>query len=70
MKKKNSYGVGRIYTAVIRKIKNDRIFFDIKQPLPLFFGEYLAMMGLWVCIAYYGSRLLQKYSGKKNTHVE
>lgn len=37
MKKKNSYGVGRIYTAVIRKIKNDRIFFDIKQKL--FDGE-------------------------------
>ena len=51
-------------------LRSQFVFFDIKQPLPLFFGEYLAMMGLWVCIAYYGSRLIQKYSGKKNMHVE
>lgn len=46
-------------------LRSQFVFFDMEQPLVLFFGEYLAMMGLWVCIAYYAARLLQKRSGKK-----
>ena len=38
------------------------VFFDMEQPLALFFAEYLAMMGLWVCLAYYLSRALQRLS--------
>lgn len=30
MKTKSSYGIGKIYTAVVKKVKKDRIFFDIK----------------------------------------
>lgn len=44
-------------------LKSQFVFFDLQQPLVLFFAEYLAMMGLWVCIAYYGVKLLQKKSG-------
>lgn len=29
------------------------VFYDFGQPLALFFAEYLAIMGLFVCIAYY-----------------
>lgn len=41
------------------------VFFDMEQPLALFFAEYLAMMGLWVCLAYYLSRVLQRLSTGK-----
>ena len=37
------------------------VFFDIQQPLILFFGEYLAMMGLWSCLAYYLAKVLQMH---------
>ena len=33
MKTKSSYGIGKIFTAVVKKIKKDKIFFDIKQLL-------------------------------------
>lgn len=46
-------------------LRSQFVFFDMEQPLVFFFGEYLAMIGLWVCIAYYTARLLQKCSGKK-----
>lgn len=36
------------------------VFFDVEQPLIQFFAEYLAMMGLWVCVAYYVARLIQR----------
>lgn len=29
------------------------VFFDFEQPPMQFFAEYLAMMGLWICAAYY-----------------
>ena len=43
------------------------VFFDMEQPLALFLIEYLAMMGLWVLIAYYTAQFLQKCSNKKNS---
>ena len=46
-------------------VRSQFVFFDLEQPLILFFGEYLAMMGLWVCIAYYAVRLISKCTGKK-----
>ena len=36
------------------------VFFDFEQPLPQFFAEYIAMMGLWIFLAYYTGTLLQK----------
>lgn len=45
------------------------VFFDFERPLPLFFTEYLAIMGLFVFLAYYGAKGLHKLSGKRNvTH--
>lgn len=41
------------------------VFFDYQRPLPLFFTEYIAIMGLFVFLAYYGGRGLQKLVGKK-----
>lgn len=34
------------------------VFFDMEQPLVLFFLEYLGMMGLWAAAAYYIGKLL------------
>ncbi len=41
------------------------VFFDMEQPLALFLGEYLAMMVLWACLAYCGTRLLQRCGSRR-----
>lgn len=46
-------------------LKNQFVFFDMQQPLISFLAEYLAMMGLWVCLAYYISRGIQWLLTKK-----
>ena len=46
-------------------VRSQFVFFDMEQPLYLFFAEYLAMMGLWACIAYYAARLIQKGAGRR-----
>lgn len=46
-------------------LKNQFVFFDMEQPLLLFFAEYIAMMGLWACIAYYAGRAFQRLSARK-----
>lgn len=46
-------------------VRSQFVFFDMRQPLALFFCEYIAMMGLWVCIAYYGAKVLGQISRKK-----
>ncbi len=46
-------------------VRSEFVFFDMRQPLALFFGEYLAMMGLWACIAYYAGKFLSKRSGNR-----
>lgn len=50
-------------------MKNQFVFFDMQQPLISFFAEYLAMMGLWACLAYYISKEIQKSSAKKKNEV-
>lgn len=55
-----------IYSFVKQRIadylflRTQFVFFDFEQQLLLFFAEYIAMMGLWTCIAYYVTILLQK----------
>lgn len=39
-------------------LRTQFVFFDMEQPLALFFLEYLGMMGLWAAVAYYAGRLL------------
>lgn len=46
-------------------LRSQFVFFDMEQPLVLFFAEYLAIMCLWACIAYYGGRLLQKVPARR-----
>ena len=40
-------------------LRSQFVFFDMNQPLPLFFAEYFAIMGLWICLAYYISKAIQ-----------
>lgn len=47
-------------------MRSQFVFFDMSQPLPFFFAEYLSMMGFWSCIAYYADKLLKKASAKAN----
>ncbi|SDF32215.1 DUF4405 domain-containing protein [Marvinbryantia formatexigens] len=39
------------------------VFFDFERPVLLFFTEYLAIMGLFVFLAHYASRGIQKLNG-------
>ncbi|MNC22461.1 hypothetical protein D3C75_704630 [compost metagenome] len=60
-----AYGVYAIIRHDIASylfMKNTFIFFDFDRSPILFFAEYLAMMGLWVYIAYYGARSMMRHS--------
>lgn len=46
-------------------MKTQFVFFDMQQPLISFLTEYLAMMGLGACLAYYLSHGIQRLSAKK-----
>ncbi len=41
------------------------VFLDFGEPVPLFYLDYLAMMGAFIFLAYYISALLRKWSGKR-----
>ena len=41
-------------------LRSQFVFFDFEQPPLRFFGESLAMMGLWIFLSYYLGRLLQQ----------
>jgi hypothetical protein len=43
------------------------VFFDFERPVPLFFTEYIAVMGLFIFLAHYGSKGIQKLAGRKKT---
>lgn len=45
------------------------VFFDYEQPSLQFLAEYLAMMGLWIFLAHYGSKLLKKKRAAIRTHA-
>lgn len=41
------------------------VFFDMDQPLPLFFAEYIGMMGLGAVLAHYIGKLLRRSGSKQ-----
>lgn len=64
-----AYGAYVFYTSNIVSymfLQNQFVFMDYEQSALSVLTENLVMMGMWVFIAYYGSRLLQKTAGKKN----
>ena len=53
-------------------LRTQFVFFDFSEPVPLFYLDYLAIMGLFVFAAHYGSLLLRKAAarrGKKEVNV-
>lgn len=40
------------------------VFFDFERPVLLFVTEYIAIMGLFIFLAYYASAGIQKLTGK------
>ena len=45
-------------------LQSSFVFFDFERPLPLFFTEYLAIMGLLVFLAHYGGNMVQRLKKK------
>lgn len=45
-------------------LKNQFVFFDFEQPVMLFFWEYIAMMGLWTLVSFYGFRWIKSRKTK------
>ena len=43
-------------------VRTHFVFFDFSEPIPLFYLDYLAMMGTFLFLSYYASRLLRKRS--------
>lgn len=46
-------------------LQNHFVFFDLEEPLAVFFLNYTAIMGLWVWIAHYAMRFIKKMQLKK-----
>ena len=46
-------------------VRTQFVFLDFSESIPLFYLDYLAMMGTFVFLAYYVSKLLRKLSGKR-----
>ena len=47
-------------------VRTQFVFLDFAEPIPMFYLDYLAMMGTFVFLAYYVSKLLRILSGKRN----
>ena len=45
-------------------LRTQFVFLDFNEPVPLFYVDYLAMMGTFIFLAYYASRFFRGMSGK------
>ncbi|MBO5484575.1 MAG: DUF4405 domain-containing protein [Lachnospiraceae bacterium] len=65
-----------IYAVIKRKIasymllQNQFVFFDFEEPIIFFFGDYLAIMGLFVWIGHYSTLLLKRIRQKRRKENE
>ena len=44
-------------------VRTHFVFFDFSEPIPLFYLDYLAMIGTCIFLAYYAARFLRKRAG-------
>ena len=51
-------------------VRTQFVFLDFGESIPLFYLDHLAMMGTFVFLAYYVSKLLRKIPGKRATKKE
>lgn len=59
------YAFGKNQILSYLFLKAHFVFFDFEKPVMLFFAEYMAMMGLFVFLAHYISKGIQKLAGKR-----
>jgi hypothetical protein len=60
-----AYGIYAFFQRQISSylfLQNEFVFFDFNESLTVFFADNLAIMGLFACIGYYVSKLLQSQS--------
>lgn len=60
-------------TALIRRdlltymlVRTQFVFLDFSEPVGLFYLDYLAMMEMFIALAYYGMRLVGNWAGKSS----
>lgn len=46
------------------------VFFDFERPVLIFFTEYIAIMGLFIFLAHYTSRGIQRLAGRRKKLAE
>ena len=46
------------------------VFFDFERPVLFFFTEYMAIMGLFIFLAHYASKGIQRVTGRRKKLVE
>lgn len=46
------------------------VFFDFERPVLLFFTEYIAIMGLFIFLAHYASKGIQRLTGRRKKLVQ
>lgn len=51
-------------------VRTEFVFLDFGEAKLLYYVDYLAMMGLFIFLGYYGTRLLQKRFGKRKQEAE
>ena len=51
-------------------LRNEFVFFDYSEPLIFFFADYIAIMGLIVCVGHYLSNGLRRWSTKKSKNTK
>ena len=47
-------------------VRTQFVFLDFSEPVGLFYFDYLAMMGMFIALAYYGMRLVGNWAGKSS----
>ena len=51
-------------------LRSHFVFFDYEQPPILYVLDLLAMMGLWMVLAYYLTRIIRGHAGRKTNQKE
>ena len=66
------YAFGKHRIADYLFLRTAFVFFDFEQPPTQFFTEYLAMMGLFVFLAYYTTKIIVKHRSlaKERTRIK
>ena len=51
-------------------VRTHFVFFDFSEPIPMFYLDYLAMMGTCIFLVYYAARFLRKRAGESGRSAD